>query len=154
MNHSNINNNATFWLAGDADRGVTETRFFNDMLTTLEAKVFEEKRCHWDRLYHLKRNVVPLILDMAHKALPFNEHYEDALRELVKELVPPYGIRRMVLARVMEMDPWIVAGGPSLAAVGDVADEEGHAAELDIFSSLLGLDRLFDWATEPSLSGV
>ncbi|SAM02625.1 hypothetical protein [Absidia glauca] len=91
---------------------------------------------------------------MAHKALPFNEHYEDALRELVKGLVPPYGIRRMVIARVIEMDPWIAAGGPALAAVGDVAVEEEHAAEWEIFSSLLGLDRLFDWATEPFLPGV
>ncbi|SAL95391.1 hypothetical protein [Absidia glauca] len=149
-----INDNAIFWIHQDEERSTTERGFLDNMLTTLEAKVFEEKRCHWERLHHLKRNVVPLILDMAHKALPFNEHYEDALRELVRELVPPFGLRRMILTRVIEADPWLVAGGPAPVSVGDVEDEEEPSAEFDIFSNLLGINGLFDWAMESALPGV
>ncbi|SAM03217.1 hypothetical protein [Absidia glauca] len=153
-NISNINDNATFWLAGDAERGATEVRFLNDMLTTLEAKVLEEKRCHWYRLQHLRMNVVPLILDMARHILTYNEHYEDALRELVRELVPPFGLRRMILTRVLEADPWLVAGGPAPVSVGDVEEADGLTAEFDVFSPLLGLNDLFGWAMEPTPSGL
>jgi hypothetical protein len=151
---NSINDNAIFWLAGDAERGTTEVRFLNDMLTTLEAKVHEEKRCHWDRLQHLKMNVVPLILDMAHQTLTLNEHYEDALRELVRELVPPFGLRRMITTRVLEADPWLAAGGPASVSVGDVEEANGLPAEIDIFSTLLGLNALFDWAMEPTPLGL
>ncbi|SAM06201.1 hypothetical protein [Absidia glauca] len=154
MNHSNINDNATFWIVGDADRGLNEARLLNGMLTTLEAQVYEEKRCHWERLQNLRMNVVPFVIDMAHNTLTYNERYEDALREFVRGLVPPFGLRRMILTRVLKADPWIAAGGPALAAVGDVADEDEHVAEFDVFSNLLGLNELFGWAMEPTPSGL
>jgi hypothetical protein len=151
---NSINDNATFWLADDGERGTTEVKMLNDMLTTLEDNVFEEKRCHWSRLQHLKTNVVPLILDMAHHLLTFNEHYEDALRELVRELIPPFGLRRMVMAKVLEVDPWLAAGGPAPVSVEDVEEANGLPAEFDVLSSLLGLNDLFEWAMEPTPLGL
>ncbi|SAL95974.1 hypothetical protein [Absidia glauca] len=152
MNNT-INAHATLWVAEDEERGVTEMKFLDGTLAKPDVQVYEKKRCHWERLQHLRENVVPHILDMAHKTLQYNDQYEDTLKELVKELVP-LGLRRMVLGRILETDPWLLAGGPAPPNVGDVMDEEEPSAEFDIFSNLLGINGLFDWAMESSLPGV
>ncbi|SAL96910.1 hypothetical protein [Absidia glauca] len=118
---SSINEHAVFWTQDGHPHRELEEEIVGRMITHLEAQVFEEKKWHWDRLHHIKTNIVPYILDMAHRDLEFNETYEEELKRMVKELVPPYGLRRMVLTRVLATDPWLVAGGPALPNVGDVA---------------------------------
>ncbi|SAL96937.1 hypothetical protein [Absidia glauca] len=83
-----------------------------------------------------------------------DEESDNALRELVRGLVPPFGLRRMIMTRVLEADPWLTAGGPAPVSVGDVEETNETTAEFDAFSTLLGLNDLFGWAMEPTPSGL
>ncbi|SAM03222.1 hypothetical protein [Absidia glauca] len=108
---SSVNEHAAFWIKDENPHRGLEQDIISGMITHLEIEVYEEKKWHWDRLHHLRTNIVPYILDMAHRDLEHNERYEEELRRLVKELVPPYGLRRMVLTRILAADPCCVMGG-------------------------------------------
>ncbi|SAM03221.1 hypothetical protein [Absidia glauca] len=129
---SSINEHAAFWTQDGNPHRELEQEIVGGMITHLEAQV-------------------ALYFGYGTPGFEFNEGYEEELKRLVKELVPPYGMRRMVLTRVLATNPWLVAEGPALPDVGDVAvaaplaeNEALSLANSDLFSSLLGLESLFD----------
>ncbi|SAL95975.1 hypothetical protein [Absidia glauca] len=145
-----INQFNTLWMQSTEDTAQANEIRCREALNQLELQVFEERQCHWRRLNHLKSVVVPLILEIAHQELPSSTNYERDLLTLVRRLVPAYNMRRMVHARVVAMDPWFPAGGPAFPAAEDVVGVEAPA-EVELFSSLLGLDHLLNWATEDAV---
>ncbi|SAM02758.1 hypothetical protein [Absidia glauca] len=95
-----------FWDHSNEERIEATWILLDSMLIHLQTQVFEEKKWHWNRFRHIKANIVPIIIDLAQRTLVPNDDYEDELRTLVRNLIPPFGMRRMVLSLVLSADPW------------------------------------------------
>ncbi|SAL95394.1 hypothetical protein [Absidia glauca] len=151
----------TGWTHTQRDARVALEERFRESISLLENQAFEEKRLHWARLHTLKESVVPVLINIIHQDLAYTEDYQTDLRRALRRMTPSPSLRRMVLARLAQDDPWYLAGGPALLDVGDVAPPVSEAGvEIappvapDLFSSLLGIDQLFNWAMDPSVPSL
>ncbi|SAL96924.1 hypothetical protein [Absidia glauca] len=130
-------------------------------ISLLENQTYEEKRLHWARLHTLKEGVVPVLISIIHQDLADSEDYQADLRRTLRRMIPSPTLRRMVYAQLARDDPWYLAGGPALLGVGDVAPPVSEAGvenvppvAPDLFSSLLEIDQLFNWAMDPSVPSL
>ncbi|SAL95392.1 hypothetical protein [Absidia glauca] len=153
-------NNNDWALTRRQDRIALGERFAGG-LKQLEDQAFEEKRWHWARLHTLREEVVPHIMNVAHQDLAGSNDYRADLRRLMRRLVPSPTLRRMIYTRLIHDDPWYLSGGPDLPGLEDVVApvleaglEKFSPGETDLFSSLLGVNGLFDWAMEPPVSSL
>ncbi|SAM08889.1 hypothetical protein [Absidia glauca] len=146
MSSINMNfENNDFWTMNTEQTQDYVADHWVEAQNTLETMFYRERRYHLRRLDHLNKQVVPLFIAKAHLDLVHTgPHYRHEVERYLQDLVLHRGLRRMIWRRLLIKDPWIQSGGPSFSA------EEDVALNTEVFSSLLGLPELVQWATDPS----